>query len=230
MPQDIALRALRPLVEQGAGDGGLQIAEVLPEEEYHWAHLPGALHVPLKDFDDAAAVLVADRPVVTYCHDMQCDMSPRAAAALERLGFAEVADYGGGKMDWLSNGLPYEGTADLIGRHLTDVPVCHPDEPIEAVLARLDEHDSDLAAVVLDGGVLAGAIRRAQARKGHGSVAEVMVVGVGTVRPSEEADALTHRMVAHAGLHSVLVTTSAGLMLGQFIVEELREGKHAEQR
>ena len=32
------------------------------------------------------------RPTVVYCFDTQCDLSGRAAARLEQLGFAEVYD------------------------------------------------------------------------------------------------------------------------------------------
>ena len=37
-------------------------------------------------------------------------MSPRAAWRLESLGFGEVYEYGGGKLDWMAAGLPTEGT------------------------------------------------------------------------------------------------------------------------
>ncbi|MFN2506793.1 MAG: rhodanese-like domain-containing protein, partial [Acidimicrobiales bacterium] len=44
----------------------------LPEPEYHWAHLPGARSVPLKQFDDTTtADLDRGRPVVVYCNDFQ---------------------------------------------------------------------------------------------------------------------------------------------------------------
>ena len=51
-------------------DAGAQIVEVLPEDEYRWAHLPGALNIPLKELDaDSAAQLERARDVVVYCHD-----------------------------------------------------------------------------------------------------------------------------------------------------------------
>lgn len=47
------------------------VAEVLPREEYGWAHLPDAVHLPLKGWspDDVEAVLDRSRPVVVYCND-----------------------------------------------------------------------------------------------------------------------------------------------------------------
>lgn len=48
-----------------------QLVEVLPKEEYDEEHLPGAVHLPLKQLDAraAAAALDANRPVVVYCWD-----------------------------------------------------------------------------------------------------------------------------------------------------------------
>ena len=46
-------------------------------------------------------------------------MSSRAACRLEQLGVTAY-DYAGGKMDWLAQGLPYEGTADLVSRHASE--------------------------------------------------------------------------------------------------------------
>ena len=51
-------------------DGGAQLVEVLPEEEYREAHLPGAVNIPLKRLDaETAAALDRQRPVVVYCWD-----------------------------------------------------------------------------------------------------------------------------------------------------------------
>ena len=50
---------------------GATLVEVLPRPEYDWAHLPGALHLPLKrwDVDQVRARLELSRPVIVYCHD-----------------------------------------------------------------------------------------------------------------------------------------------------------------
>jgi rhodanese-related sulfurtransferase len=51
-------------------DAGAQVVEVLPAEDYRWAHLPGALNIPIKELDaDSAAQLDRTRDVVVYCHD-----------------------------------------------------------------------------------------------------------------------------------------------------------------
>jgi rhodanese-related sulfurtransferase len=51
-------------------DAGAQIVEVLPKEEYDWAHIPDAINLSLKELDGAtAARLDRSRDVVVYCHD-----------------------------------------------------------------------------------------------------------------------------------------------------------------
>jgi rhodanese-related sulfurtransferase len=42
---------------------------VLPAEEYDWAHLPGAVNLPLEDLDAGTGQLDRSRPVIVYCHD-----------------------------------------------------------------------------------------------------------------------------------------------------------------
>ena len=65
MATGVQLDGLRELIADGA-----QIVEVLPQQEYGEAHLPGALNIPLKQLDaTTASVLERDRPVVVYCWD-----------------------------------------------------------------------------------------------------------------------------------------------------------------
>jgi rhodanese-related sulfurtransferase len=52
-------------------DAGAQVVEVLPAEDYDWAHIPDAINLPLKELDasTAAEKLRRDKDVVVYCHD-----------------------------------------------------------------------------------------------------------------------------------------------------------------
>jgi rhodanese-related sulfurtransferase len=51
-------------------DGGGQLLEVLPREEYEEQHLPGAISLPLKQLDaDAVAGLSRDKAAIVYCWD-----------------------------------------------------------------------------------------------------------------------------------------------------------------
>jgi rhodanese-related sulfurtransferase len=64
MPTGIGRDDLRTLTGQGA-----QLVEVLPAGDYEWAHLPGAVSVPLKQLDAGAGQLDRSSPVIVYCHD-----------------------------------------------------------------------------------------------------------------------------------------------------------------
>ncbi len=69
MPQFIDRDDVQRLVDQ---DNAV-LAEVLPRAEYDWAHLAGAIHLPLKgwDVEKIRAKLDRERPVVVYCNDYQ---------------------------------------------------------------------------------------------------------------------------------------------------------------
>ena len=65
MPKEVGLEEMRRLVGEGA-----QVVEVLPAPEYDEEHLPGAVNIPLKTLNEAAAAkLDKNRPVVVYCWD-----------------------------------------------------------------------------------------------------------------------------------------------------------------
>jgi hypothetical protein len=64
MPTGIGRDELRELTGRGA-----QLVEVLPVDDYDWAHLPGAVNHPLKELDARTGQLDRSRPVIVYCHD-----------------------------------------------------------------------------------------------------------------------------------------------------------------
>ncbi|TYB63303.1 rhodanese-like domain-containing protein [Nonomuraea sp. PA05] len=135
-----------------------QLVEVLPEPEYQWAHLPGAVNLPLGRIDGSPP-LERDRPVIVYCHDALCDLSPRAAHRLERLGFGEVYDYVTGKMDWLSADLPYDGHAALVSRNVRRDPVIAAlDDPLGTLTERLIADPAGMAVVVDEDDVVQGVV------------------------------------------------------------------------
>jgi rhodanese-related sulfurtransferase len=64
MPSEIGRDELQELTGRRA-----QLVEVLPADEYEWAHLPGAVNHPLKELDARTGQLDRSRPVIVYCHD-----------------------------------------------------------------------------------------------------------------------------------------------------------------
>jgi hypothetical protein len=126
-----------------------------------------------------------------------------------------VYDYLDGKMDWIGAGLPWDGTADLIGRFIDPhVATCRADERVDKVAARVG--DVELCVVIIGTGVVNGVLRRAQLKKADGArVADVMELGPATVRPSEEREALNARL-DHAERREILVTTPEGRLVGVY--------------
>ena len=64
MPTSVTRAQVRDLVAAGA-----QLVDVLTDAEYRWAHLPGAVNLPLKELDARTDQLDRSRPVIVYCHD-----------------------------------------------------------------------------------------------------------------------------------------------------------------
>ena len=67
MPTPIVRDDVRRLLQQTA-----QLVDVLPAQEYHDLHLPGAISIPLKELNAAiTADLRKDAPIIVYCYDYQ---------------------------------------------------------------------------------------------------------------------------------------------------------------
>lgn len=200
-------------------DAGAQLVEVLPADEYAEEHLPGAINIPLKELDaDSAAQLDKSHPVIVYCWDYLCDMSPRAAARLDSLGFERVYDYAPSKVDYLARGLPREGEkaderrgADLLG---DDVVRCRLSDRIDPVRAEVEASPYGFALVLDDRDVLLGRLRGSALQgKGSASAEEAMEAGPSTIRADTSLEKLRERLEG-SRLNFAVVTTPDGVLLG----------------
>jgi rhodanese-related sulfurtransferase len=195
---------------------GAVLVDVLPAETFTEEHLPGAVNIPLSEIDSAKDRLDRTSPVVVYCYDYQCDLSPRGACRLEQLGFEEVYDYVASKAAWLAEGGSGEGLLrdDQRAQAVTlrDVPRVAPDLTIADLAAKID--DWELAVVVGNDGIVVGVVR-AEVLGTAGSVAveTVMQTAPATVRPSISIRELARSMDADGQRH-VLVTTLGGQLIG----------------
>jgi rhodanese-related sulfurtransferase/CBS domain-containing protein len=202
-----------------------QLVEALPAEEFEDEHLPGALNIPLKTLDRASvAPLDPQRPVIVYCYDSECDVSPRAASQLEAIGFRRVHDYVAGKADWGSFGLPLEGKADSGTRvgslARADAPTCRPDEVVSAVAERVGD-EWQICVVTNGEGIVLGLLGRRALKAGESVRAEdAMSLGPSTIRPSARLDAVAQRM-RDQGLTRIVVTRSDGVLVGVLRREDL---------
>lgn len=125
-----------------------------------------------------------------------------------------MRDYAGGKLDWLAHGLPYEGTADLIARHVRPVDTCAP-ETLVGDLARTLGPEPFCVVCWPDGTVVG--ILEEPAFRDHGDqrAGSVVPFGPTTVRASEERRPLDERM-AKRGRDRILVTDPRGRLLGLY--------------
>lgn len=194
-----------------------QLVEVLPRAEYEEEHLPGALSLPLKEIGpEPPHALDPARPVIVYCYDWLCDMSPRAAARLASLGLARVHDYAAGKVDWLAHGLPREGTSaarpyagDLARR---DVATCRLGDTIGQASERIGAAGRDLCLVLDADGVLHGRLGAAALSADPSSPVESrMEPGPVTHRAN---DAVERLLEARPRAPDFIVTTPRGRLLG----------------
>jgi rhodanese-related sulfurtransferase len=198
--------------------GGVQLLEVLPTSAWRTEHLPGARSLPLAGLRaDAVADLDPEATTVVYCYDHECDLSSRAAARLEAIGFTDVVDYADSKTAWLGAGLPADGDVDVhdrAGALARPVPTCGPDATIGAIADHL-RGGAAVVVVVVDGeGVVLGAVHPAAAGLPASTpVLDAADPGPPTVRPSITRHELAESMDGDH-LHHVLVSTSHGRLLG----------------
>lgn len=177
------------------------------------------MSIPLKALDRSAVEGVdRRRPVVVYCWDALCDLSPRAAAWLDELGFEDVCDYRAGKADWLARGLPTErseATEPTVMAVLrSDVVTCRPDDELFAVANRVKDSPFGFALVTGEDGTLLGRLSAdALGQPSVRGVADAMILGPSTIRADAELEPLVERL-AGKDLRLAIVTAPDGRLLG----------------
>ena len=84
------------------------VVDVRDANEFGAGHILGAKHLPLERIDGGAGELAKkkERPLIVY--DDGGERSAKAAAALKRQGFTQVANLSGGLGAWRQAGLPVE--------------------------------------------------------------------------------------------------------------------------
>lgn len=101
----------------------LHVINVLSEELYHDAHIPGSQSVPMDKVNDFAATTHKDDEIVVYCANYMCTASGAVAQQLKDKGFNKVYAYEAGIADWVQKGLPVNGPAK--SAYLTAPSVAH---------------------------------------------------------------------------------------------------------
>ncbi|MEJ2200611.1 MAG: rhodanese-like domain-containing protein [Desulfuromonadaceae bacterium] len=71
-------------------------------EEYREAHIPGAISIPQKAFDELIGLLPADSAtmLIFYCNGVKCGKSKKSAEAARELGYTNVRVFAEGMPVW----------------------------------------------------------------------------------------------------------------------------------
>ena len=81
-------------------------------EEFGEGHIPGALLLPLDDFDEAVAswpdLIPLETLLITYCAGAGCDSSWDVAELLMEEGYSRIKVFFGGWEQWKGAGYPVE--------------------------------------------------------------------------------------------------------------------------
>lgn len=83
-------------------------------EEYREAHIPGAVNMPQKKFDDFVGLLPADKTMmlIYYCNGIKCGKSKKAAKQAIALGYTNVHVYAEGMPVWEEVGYSFYKSGD----------------------------------------------------------------------------------------------------------------------
>lgn len=87
------------------------------DRRYAVGHIPGAISLPAKQFDELAPRILPrdkDKLILFYCDGIECKLSHMAAEDAEDLGYSNIHVYVGGFPEWFKLGNPYAISA----RHL----------------------------------------------------------------------------------------------------------------
>jgi len=100
-------------------DEDLTLINVLGEEDFRRAHVPGSSNIPVdrENFVSEVERLAGgkDGTVVVYCASHDCEASPKAARRLDEAGFAHVYDFEGGIKEWMKAGFEVAGEREKTG-------------------------------------------------------------------------------------------------------------------
>ena len=197
---------------------GAVVVDVLPEATYTEVHLPGAINIPLTRMDQRrVADLDRSRPIVVYCFDHQCDLSPtrqpdsRTSGSLRCTTSRPVAPRGRATAVRRRGAI---GDRDRIGPLVrADVPRGAPDATVGEARKTIGEWE---LFVVTDANDVVLGIVRADVLHGQPdelAVDALLVPGPGTVRPDPHVPDMAQQL-RRDHLEHVLVTTFSGHLLG----------------
>jgi len=78
------------------------IIDARPSRKFGKSHVPTAINIPLRQFDEQIAALPADKgtELIYYCGGYKCPLSPKSAAKAVTLGYTKVKLFQAGYPAW----------------------------------------------------------------------------------------------------------------------------------
>jgi 3-mercaptopyruvate sulfurtransferase SseA len=93
-------------------DKSCTLVDVRSTAQFDEGHLPGAVSLPIKFFDQMIGDFFVEYPLdtclVIYCAGRECLDSHRLAHSLETFGFTDIRVFSGGFAEWMEEGLTVE--------------------------------------------------------------------------------------------------------------------------
>ena len=109
---DISPYSLKDILDSNPAE--VVVVDVRNPEAYAEAHIPGARSIPLDGLAARFAELPRDKAFVTYCADIACTLSSKAALEFARKGFS-VKHLVGGIAEWSRKGYPIQSAQSAEG-------------------------------------------------------------------------------------------------------------------
>jgi hypothetical protein len=159
---------------------------------------------------------------LVYCFDQHCDLSARACARLEQLGFERVHDLIGGRAAWTALGLPTDGTIgdrNRVSAHAAEVPTVDADATL-ADVASLGEQPFPVPVVDRNGVLLGAVDANAASEPSSNPVVDVMEAAPRTIRPEVRVDDAVEQL-RRDDLDHVLITAVNGVLVGRVVTDDL---------
>jgi rhodanese-related sulfurtransferase len=93
-------------------NGNVVFVDARSQEDYEDGHIPGALSLPVGEFDERIEYFLnqysPDTRIVTYCSGRTCEDSHNLARLLSEAGFTHVTVFIDGFPGWEAQGFPIE--------------------------------------------------------------------------------------------------------------------------
>jgi rhodanese-related sulfurtransferase len=94
--------------------GSYFVIDVRDASLFNDGHIPGAVSIPVGSLTEKLATIPKDKTIVTYCGDITCPLSSKAALVLAEKGF-KVKHLVGGITEWSRKGFPIDKKGDQDG-------------------------------------------------------------------------------------------------------------------